>query len=214
MLYLFFTYFGYLILIINFILYSKGFSKFGKAFQTYNYYLFLLVIVQFAMEVLVFFKINNLYLVHLYFVGQFLLLGFFYKNLLQNSFQKKIVTISIYAGLSVLAIQYLCEPQLFFKFNLLEIAITSLLVVFFALIYLYNMLIDTKRYYYITVGLIIYLLASTVLFLVGNLTIGLSTELKFITWNLNAFFVAVNQLFILYEWKVSFKSKKVINTRV
>ncbi len=211
MLYLFFTYLGYLILIVNFILYSKGFSKFGKAFQTYNYYLFLLVIVQFAMEVLVFFKQNNLYLVHLYFVGQFVLLGFFYRSLLQNPLQKKIVTISIFAGLSVLAVQYLLEPQLFFKFNLLEITITSLLVVFFALIYLYNMLIGAKKYYYITVGLIVYLLASTVLFFVGNLTIGLSDEFKFLTWNLNAFFVVVNQLFVLYEWKVSFSSNKKIN---
>ena len=74
------------------------------------------------------------------------------------------------------------------------------------------MLTEAKRYYYITIGLIIYLLASTVLFFVGNLTIGLSNELKFMTWNLNAIFVVLNQLFILYEWKVSFKSKKVINT--
>ncbi len=215
MLYLFFTYFGYLVLIINFILYSKGFSKFGKAFQTYNYYLFLLVIVQFAMEVLVLFKINNLYLIHFYFIGQFILLGLFYKNLLENNpFQKKIVTISIYSGLLVLAVQYLFEPELFFKFNLLEIVVTSLLVVFFALIYLYNMLLNTKKYYYITVGLIIYLLASTVLFLVGNLTIDLSNDFKLITWNLNAFFVLVNQLFILYEWKVSFKTNKTINETI
>jgi hypothetical protein len=213
MLYLFFTYFGYLVLIINFILYSKGFSKFGKAFQTYNYYLFLLVIVQFAMEVLVLFKINNLYLIHLYFIGQFILLGLFYKTLLGNNpLQKKIVIISMYLGLLVLAIQYLFEPELFFKFNLLEIILTSLLVVFFALLYLYNMLLNNKRYYYITVGLIIYLLASTVLFLVGNLTIDLSNDFKLITWNLNAFFVLVNQLFILYEWNVSFRTNKAIKT--
>ncbi|WP_225585437.1 hypothetical protein [Flavobacterium sp. MDT1-60] len=71
------------------------------------------------------------------------------------------------------------------------------------------MLTDSKKYYYITVGIIIYLLASTVLFLVGNLTIGLSKEVRLISWNLNAFFVAVNQLFILYEWKVSFSGKKL-----
>jgi len=96
---------------------------------------------------------------------------------------------------------------LFFKFNLFEIVLTSLLVVVFALLYLYKMLTDSKKYYYITVGIIIYLLASTVLFLVGNLTIGLSKEVRLISWNLNAFFVLVNQLFILYEWKVSFSRK-------
>ena len=212
MLYLFFTYFGYLILVINFILYTKGFSRFGEAFKTYTYYLFLLVIVQLAMEILVSFVINNLYLIHVYFIGQLILLGLFYKKLLQNPSQKKIITISMITGLLVLIVQYVLDPGLFFKFNLFEIAVTSLLVVFFALLYLYNMLTETKKYYYITIGLIIYLLASTVLFLVGNLTLGLSKELKLITWNLNAFFVVVNQLFILYEWNVSFK--KEIRTKI
>ena len=205
--YLFFTYFGYLVLIINFILYVKGFSKFGKAFTIYTLYLFLLVIIQLTMEVLTSFTIHNLYLIHFYFIGQFILLGLFYRELLQNKLQKKIILFALFFGLLLLVVQYTYEPELFFKFNLFEIVLTSLLVVVFALLYLYKMLTDSKKYYYITVGIIIYLLASTVLFLVGNLTIGLSKEVRLISWNLNAFFVLVNQLFILYEWKVSFSRK-------
>lgn len=138
----------------------------------------------------------------------------FYRILLEDPLQKKTVEISMYSGLFIILLQYILEPGLFFEFNLLEIVVTSLLVVFFAMLYLYNMLTDKKRYYFITISLIVYLLASTVLFLVGNLTIGLSNEIKFLTWNLNAFFVAVNQLFILYEWKVSFKSKKEISPTI
>ncbi|WP_244248536.1 hypothetical protein [Flavobacterium foetidum] len=155
---------------------------------------------------MVFFNINNLFLVHLYFIGQFVLLGLFYKELFQNKEQKKIIQISLFTGIFILAVQYVLQPELFFKFNLFEITITSLLVVFFALLYLYNMLTDEKKFYYITVGLVIYLLASTILFLVGNLTLGLSEELKLITWTLNAFFVMVNQFFVLFEWKKSFSS--------
>ncbi|MNX60159.1 hypothetical protein D3C86_910590 [compost metagenome] len=209
MLYLFFTYFGYLVLIINFILYAKGFFKSEKAFKIYTFYLFLLVIIQLTMEVLTSLSINNLYLIHLYFIGQFILLGLFYITLLQNNFQEKIITFSLFFGSLLLVIQYIYEPGLFFKFNLFEIVLTSLFVVVFALLYLYKMLTDSKKYYYITVGIIIYLLTSTVLFLVGNLTIGLSKEVRLISWNLNAFFVVVNQLFILYEWKVSFSGQKV-----
>ena len=76
------------------------------------------------------------------------------------------------------------------------------------------MLTGEKKFYFITVGLIIYLLASTVLFLVGNLTINLSSEFKLMSWNLNAFFVIVNQLFILYEWIVSFRSKNIIKNKI
>lgn len=214
MLYLLFTYCGYLILIINFILYSRGFFKFGKAFKIYVIYLFLLVVIQLTMEVLTSLIINNLYLIHLYFIGQFILLGLFYKTLLQNDFQKKVITFSLFLGSLVLVIQYILEPDLFFKFNLFEIVLTSLLVVVFALLYLYNMLTDNKRYYYITVGIIIYLLASTVLFLVGNLTIGLSKEFRLLTWTLNAFLVIIYYMFIFIEWKVTNFPKKQITTEI
>ncbi|MFD2041246.1 hypothetical protein ACFSJW_17905 [Flavobacterium artemisiae] len=146
---------------------------------------------------------------HLYFVGQLLLMGFFYYTLAKNTIDKKIILGGIIAGILVLIVQYGLDPSLFFKFNLLEITVTSLLVVFFALFHLYNMLTSTKEYYYITVGIIIYLLTSTILFLVGNLTIGLSENFKFLTWTLNAVLVLMNQLFILYEWKISFSKKAV-----
>lgn len=147
---------------------------------------------------------------HIYFVGQLLLMGFFYSILLKDDLHKKIILGGMGLGILVLIAQYSFDPSLFFKFNLLEITVTSLLVVFFALLHLYNMLTDTKEYYYITIGIIIYLLASTILFLVGNLTIGLSENLKFLSWTLNAVLVLVNQLFILYEWKTSFYKKTVL----
>ncbi|MEO6174855.1 MAG: hypothetical protein ABIP27_06875 [Flavobacterium circumlabens] len=147
---------------------------------------------------------------HFYFVGQLILLAIFYFLLVKDVVKKKIILIGTSAGLLVLAIQYLFDPGMFSKFNLFEITITSLLVVFFALLHLYDMLTDKKEYYFITVGIIIYLLASTILFLVGNLTIGLSENLKFLSWTLNAVLVLINQLFILYEWKKSFYKKAAL----
>ncbi|MBE8728130.1 hypothetical protein C4F50_24715 [Flavobacterium sp. KB82] len=153
---------------------------------------------------------TNLYMSHIYFVGQLLLMGFFYFTLLKNEDHKKIILGGIASGILVLVVHYCLDPSLFFKFNLLEITVTSLLVVFFALFHLYHMLSGSKEYYYITVGIIIYLLASTILFLVGNLTIGLSANLKFLSWTLNAVLVLMNQIFILYEWKISFSKKAVL----
>lgn len=146
---------------------------------------------------------------HFYFVGQLVLLAIFYFLLVKDVVKKKIIVTGTCAGLLALAIQYSCDPVMFSKFNLFEITITSLLVVFFALLHLYDMLTDKKEYYYITIGIIIYLLASTILFLVGNLTIGLSENLKFLSWTLNAVLVLVNQLFVLYEWKISFYKKRI-----
>ncbi|RDI58101.1 hypothetical protein IQ02_00017 [Flavobacterium glaciei] len=206
-----FVYLGYFILLLNFFLYWRGFSKYGKTFQYLVYYLTILVIAQVSMEILVLQSIDNLYFVHVYFIGQFLCLGFFYKSLMKTKTQVAIIQYSMLAGCVILIVDYTINPEQFFKFNLLEIALTSLLVVLYAVMHLYNMLLEKKQYYYLTIGIITYLLASTVLFFVGNLTIGLSDAVKFLTWTLNSFLIILFQLLILVEWKKSFYKKAIKN---
>ncbi|WP_244533867.1 hypothetical protein [Flavobacterium micromati] len=156
---------------------------------------------------------NNLVLFNFFFIGQMVLLGLFYNKLMQTIRQKTFIICSIILGLMVLSVNFFLEPSQFFKFNLFQIALTSLLVVVFAMMHLYNILAGEKEFYYVTIGMIIYLLGSTVLFFVGNLTIGLSTEFKFFTWTLNAILVVLNQLFVLFEWKNSFY-KKAVQTKL
>ncbi|MDR7373010.1 hypothetical protein [Flavobacterium aquidurense] len=103
------------------------------------------------------------------------------------------------------------DSSQFLKFNLFEITLTSLLVVAFVLLHFYNILTEKKQYYYVSIGLVIYLLTSTVLYLIGNLSLGLSDNLKYLSWTLNAFLFVVWQLFILYEWKVSFYKKAALS---
>ncbi|MFW0738991.1 hypothetical protein [Flavobacterium sp. T12S277] len=166
------------------------------------------------MELLYRFQIENLFLVNVYFIGQMVLLGLFYKSILGIKRQKVFVNWSLALMLLILVVQCLIKPDQFFKFNLFVITATSLLSVVYALLHFYNMLTDDRQYYYFTVGLSSYLLVSTVLFIVGNLTLGLSDDLKYFTWRLNAFFVLLYYLFILYEWKVSFNPKKKINNEL
>ncbi|WP_233264622.1 MULTISPECIES: hypothetical protein [unclassified Flavobacterium] len=125
--------------------------------------------------------------------------------------QVAIIKYTMIVGSLLLLLDYCFYPEQFFKFNLFEIALTSLLVVLYAVMHLYNMLLENKEYYYLTIGIILYLLASTVLFFVGNLTIGLSVEFKLLTWNVNYFLIIFFQLLILVEWKKSF-SKKVLKS--
>ncbi len=206
-----FVYIGYFLLILNFILYWRGFSKHGKTFQYLVYYLTILVIVQVSMEILVLQSIDNLYLVHGYFIGQFLCLGFFYKSLMKTKAQDSIIKYTMIVGSLLLLLDYCFYPEQFFKFNLLEIALTSLLVVLYAVMHLYNMLLEQKQYYFLTIGIITYLLASTVLFFVGNITTGLSDEFKLLTWNVNSFLIILFQLLIFVEWKKSFSKKALIS---
>lgn len=203
------VYIGKLILLINFILFLKGCSKQGKAFKIFTCYLGLVFIIEVVSGILKHLNIHNLFLSHFYFIGQFTILSYFYYTILKEERQKKMVRVGFFVGLLAIVIQYAYDPSLFFKFNLFEIFITALLLIIFAIFNFYNMLNERRVFYYINMGLLLYLFGSTVLFFVGNLTANLSVKWSYFTWSLNAFLVIVNQLFILLEWYKSFSKKKI-----
>lgn len=206
------AYIGYFFLLLNLILFFIRFSNQGKAYKIFTVYLGLVFVVQILAEILIQQKRNNLFLSHFYFIGQFIVLSFFYLNILKKvDFQKNIVKGGLILGLSILGIQFVNDNTLFFKFNLFEIVITSFLLIVFASFHFYNLLNEKKEFYYINMGILIYLFGSTILFLVGNLMTSLSPKLNKIPWILNSFLYIIYQLFILVEWKKSF-SKKEINT--
>lgn len=202
---------GYLILFFNLILFIKGFANQGKAYKIFTWYLGVVFTIQIISNIFMRMNTNNLFLSHFYFIGQFILLSFFYITVLKEEFQKKLVKAGLVIGLLALSIQYAYDTSLFFKFNLFEIFITSFLLIIYATIHFYNMLNEKKEFYYVNVGLLIYLLGSTILFFVGNLTAILSPKMSLFTWILNALLIIINQFFILIEWKKSFY-KKEINT--
>ena len=205
----FLIYFGYFILVINVGLYSFSFFRKEKANIFFMLYLMFSLLVQFGMEFLYHLKMNNLLLMNLFFIGQMVLLGLFYRSLYKQEIQKKFVLIALCFVLLILVARIVYDPGLQFKFNLFQITITSLLTVVFALIHFYNMITENKQYYYLTIGVIGYMFGSTVLFLIGNLTIGLRDDIKYLSWRLNAFLFIVYYFFILFEWIKSFSKKNV-----
>jgi hypothetical protein len=206
----FLIYSGYSILLINLILYAYSFFRKEKANVFFVSYLAFAFLMQISMETLFHLKMNNLFLVNTFFIGQMIFLGLFYHSILKIKIQKQFVKVSLIVALLVLTIQFVNDPQEFLKFNLFEITLTSLLIVVFALLHFYNMLTENKTYYYASMGIIIYLLSSTVLFIIGNLTSTLNNDVKYLSWMFNAFLNIVYYLFIMYEWKVSLSRKKVL----
>lgn len=207
----FLIYSGYLILLINLILYTFSFFRSEKANVFLVIYLVFAFIMQLSMEIMSHLHINNLFVVNIFFIGQMILLGLFYKSVLKKTKQKKLVNYSLITTLLFLTIQLCFDYHQFLKFNLFGITVTSLLIVVFALLHFYNMLTEEREYYYLNVGVVFYLFASTILYIVGNLTLGLSNDLKFLSWNLNAFFIIAYYLFILFEWKIRYTQNKKIN---
>lgn len=201
---------GYALLLLNSVLYFKGFFNQGKAFKIFTVYLLGTVLIQIFSKFFSSLYGNNLFLSHFYFIGQFVVLSLFFKSLFNIKKQKLLVNGILIIGMSILAGQYLLDPNLFFRFNLFEIFLTSFLVIVLATVHLYNLLTEKKVFYYCTIGMLLYLFSSTVLFLVGNLTALLSKEYQLLPWTLNALLIIVYQLFILFEWKKSFYIKQSI----
>ncbi|WP_125723410.1 hypothetical protein [Flavobacterium ustbae] len=207
----FLIYSGYLILLINLILYSISFFRKEKVNGFFVAYLVFAFIMQMSMELLYHLHFNNLFLVNIFIIGQMVLLGFFYNSLIKIKSQKLFVKSILSVGIVIFCVQFFLEPKEFLKFNLFTITLTSLSCVIFGLLHFYNMLTEKKVYYYITIAVIFFMLGSTVLYLIGNLTLTLSLDVKYFSWKLNAFLFLVYQLVILHEWKVSFFKKSFEN---
>ncbi|AWM12796.1 hypothetical protein DI487_02190 [Flavobacterium sediminis] len=195
------TYIGYFLLGTNFILFLLGLKKFvSRSYFIFTFYLSIIIIIQFFTA---FFKrngINNLFLSHLYFVFQFIILSFFYLSILKNKKQKKIVKYSLLLCPLILVIQYIFNPELFLRFNLLEIFLTSFLLIIFSMFHFYNILNEKRTYYYINMGILIYLFGSTVVFLSGNIISVLNFSTSKIIWELNSVLYVIYQILIMVEW--------------
>ncbi|MBK0370370.1 hypothetical protein [Flavobacterium agrisoli] len=105
--------------------------------------------------------------------------------------------------LFLLVIQYANDPELYWRFNLVEVGLTSIPLILYALIFLIqNLQKSTHTYFYFCNGLIVYLTSSACIFLTGNSDSVLFTEpfvLDF--WFFNSLFYILYQFLIYKEWK-------------
>ena len=85
------------ILLLNLII-VLGFSNQGKAYTIFTWYLGMIFMYSNGIEILIELNIMNLFLSHFYFIGQFVLLSFFYLTILKEAFQKRIVKIGLVIG--------------------------------------------------------------------------------------------------------------------
>jgi len=102
-----------------------------------------------------------------------------------------------------LGCQYYKRPSLYWEFNLIEIAITSIPLLFYAFYYIISNLKNVKHdYFYFCNGLIIYLTSSAGIFLSGNSDSVVFTEPFFLDfWFFNSLFYILYQFLIYKEWR-------------
>lgn len=201
----FFSNLSKLILAINTVLFFKVFFPRKKTFKIFSYYLLFILAIQVVSFVLWYLKKDNLYLSHFYFIIQFIILSLFYINLFNSRKQKILVKIISLLVLSILVIQYMNTPELYYKFNLLEIVLTSLSLVSFSVLHFYNSLTEKMEFTYVNSGIFIYLISSTLIFCSGNFTNAYDSSLDKILWLFNSILFVVYQILIFMEWYQNYR---------
>ncbi|TPV33423.1 hypothetical protein FJ651_10070 [Paucihalobacter ruber] len=182
-----------------------------KVYSILALYLATIFIIQNYGAWLAFKGTNNLFGTHYYFILQLLWLAYFYHEICKLQIQKKIIRYSVICCLIVLAVQYSLKPELYFKFNELEVFLCSYLLIIYALFHFYNLLGAKRKFLFFNIGLFVYLFGSTILFLVGNLNLIL--KLDSINTELNKLIYTIFQLFILAEGIYIFYMLNAINVK-
>ena len=206
-----FTYSGLILIITNTVLFLMSYRQNKKsiAYKLFTLYLITSFIISFSSLILAKKHIPNLHLSHAYFISQFILLSLFYRSLFKSA-QKKYVMITIVLVCSILAFQYMFRPSLFYTFNIFEIFITSLPIVIYAMIHLYNSLNGINNYLIINAGILVYITSSTLIFILGNYLSSIEGNIQ-VSRNIyliNKILYSVYLSLILVQWRTSFRPLK------
>lgn len=200
---------GYIVLGVNTISFFKSYRNKSVAFKIFSYYILTVLIIQLSMRYLKSYRIHNLFLSHYYFIGQFILLSFFFRQILRNKVQKKLIILVLISVLIILSIYYVLYPLDYFKFNIFEIVLTSVPLIVYCFFFFIQKIEDAdKNFIYITSGFFLYILCSTLLFTAGNIGIGAPAK-KFI-WHINAYLFLFYQVLIFVEWYKNFRKPQVL----
>ncbi len=202
---------GLFLLLLNSILFFNSRKGEDKVYKCIMIYLMIQFVVEFCCNLIGILHPNeNFFLSHYYFIIQFIMLSMFFRQVLKNKVLKKIVSCNLVLVLLVLGFQYYKTPLLYWKFNYFEIGLTSILLIFYAIIYFFENIKGTYKYHYFCLGLTFYLTSSCLIFLTGNTELVFMNEPVYLDiWIFNSLFFILFQIFIYKEWKL-LKSNTVI----
>ena len=203
---------GLLFLLFNSILFIKTRKGKDKNYKCLTFYLAILFIVELACNIIGISKPNsNFFLSHYYFIIQFIVLSLFFHQIFDNKKLKVFIFFNLIVIGFILAYQYYNTPNLYWEFNLLEIGLTSSLLIFYSIIYFYRHLKSTFDYFYFCFGLTFYLTSSMLIFLSGNTTlVFFEKPFYFDIWLFNSLFYIFYQFMVFKEWRFLNKEKEEI----
>lgn len=200
---------GIAVLVLNLVLYFMRYFGKNKAYRFFVLYLLAIGIIDLLVFVYAHKDLNNHFLSSYYLFFRFVFLSCFFCQLFlpvnkKASLGVKCTSIIILIGLVA---QYVVDPQLYFTFNSAGFLITGSALMMFAALYLYEQLSKKLPFYYVNIGLFLYLGSSSLIFISATSIVSFDKEINMLIWKTNALLFIVYQLLILWEWKQNFLQK-------
>jgi len=203
---------GYLLLLINLVLYLRSYKRNSKAFKVICIYLGFTFLIQLITAIYAFYGKNNLYISHYYFIGQFTILSYFYFLILKKTIHQKIIKLIFITVVFILFFLFLNSPKVYFKFSLLEVVICSIPLVLYAFFYFYESFgVKDKFFLFFNSGVFFYLLSAALIFSTGNYLISSKSSFVHFLYHINTVLYVIFQLFIFVEWYQNFRKKEPIS---
>lgn len=195
---------SFFIILINFLLYARGYFKFGYAYKYFTIYIgiifFLMIFVKYTFD----HNINNIFLVHIYILVRFVCLSLFFKEIIHDVKIKKAIKIILGVYVVIILFKIYKEQLVLFQFNLFESFTSNFFIGLYSIYYFYQQIDQRKEFYYINLSIIIYTFGSCFFYLTSTLLAITKPELLVISLNINFLFVILANIIFLYEWKKNY----------
>ena len=192
---------GLFFLVFNTILFLRNSQIKKEISNVFLIYLVTLSIIEVACHIIGILQPNsNFFISHFYFIFQFTFLSYLYHKLIGSNFISKIILFVYLIQMTILAVMYIFDPSLFWRFNEYEIIATSFILVVYAFYFIYKEMDKVHYYYNFSIGLILYLLCSVSIFLYGNLELVLIENPHIDIWIFNTVFYIIFQFMIFREY--------------
>lgn len=201
---------SHIILLVNVILCWIGGPSFKREFRFLRYYLLWGLLIQAAAKVLYVQSMNNLPLLHLYTLVEFILLSLFYGDMLQLDRKSKRNLQYFMLVISLLIILNSIFLQPLTRFNSNVKTLTQILYIGYAVYYFFRAQSSEEHAFPLIFnlfnsGILVYYAASLFIFMFSNVFLDLQGRHQFF-WILNSGLYLVFQLLILYGlWKILFR---------
>ena len=175
-------------------------------------YLLIIGIIDATAGTLGIFKKYNLFLSHFYFVAEFIILSFFFRELLMPS-QRKFTNVLIGVVSLLILILFILSGLHYYElkpFNPFQIIICAIPILIFSVMHLYNSMISEIRFVFVTVGILFYKTLSVVIFMVLNFanTKEFVGNFPSLLWDLNQICLLIYMGLIFTEWFKNYRVKK------